>query len=97
MKNWTDSERDDLSHIPLAIEKGWTPEFEYHDKWAGRTTPLNVPHFPVSFKKDNKTAWKCFYNTNNSIVGYWRVADLNNNHYCKHRKYETIEKIFDKE
>ena len=37
MEKWTDSQRDDLNSIPLAIEKGWSPDFDYKDKFQNST------------------------------------------------------------
>jgi hypothetical protein len=97
MENWTDFSRDDLNHIPLAVEKGWLPDFDYIDRMYHRTTPKNVPNHCVQFKKNNKTAWKVYKTTNNNIIIFWRIADLINGYYKNHRTYNTLEEIFDKE
>ncbi|MBN1117780.1 MAG: hypothetical protein JXA77_11280 [Bacteroidales bacterium] len=97
MKNWTDCQRDDLNNIPLAIEKGWSPDFNYKDKMHHRTTPENVPHDCVSFKKDNKSAWKIYTKTSESYFPQWRVADLIDGYYRNHRTYDTLEDVFENE
>jgi hypothetical protein len=98
MKKWTDYERDDLHNIPLAIEKGWTPDFDYKDKMHKRTTPDNPPQQDAAhFKKGVKVAWKIYVSTSTSLYSQWRVADLINGHFRNHRTYDTIEEVFDKE
>ncbi|HLO91538.1 MAG TPA: hypothetical protein VK172_10280 [Lentimicrobium sp.] len=111
IEKWEDCGRDDLSNIPLAIQKGWTPEFDHKDKMNGRTTIENVPHECVSFKKGNKSAWKCYRNCKdpnpqmlrgvpyqfNSLESYWQVADLIDNHYRNHRQYADLSQAFEKE
>ena len=89
MKQWEDCTREDLRGIPMMRLAGWTPVFNSVDKQLERTTPENVPHYPVAFEKGMKTTWRSIYR--------WRVADLIQGKYENHRTYETLEQVKDNE
>lgn len=103
-RKWEDCPRIDLSAIPKALAKGWTPEFDYLDKHYNRIIPENPPINPVSFIKGQKHCWKCMNVTKPEVIGgfsefstFWRVADLINGYYCNHRTYADIDLVLEKE
>jgi hypothetical protein len=93
--NWSECERDDLNQIPVALEKGWLPDFNYKDKMQGRITPENCPHETVSFFKNEKHTWKGY--NRNTGESYWIVADLIHMRFTNHRQYDTLELVFENE
>ena len=99
-ERWTDSLRDDLNCIPLAISKGWLPKFSLSDKYHCRTTPGNVPLDTLTFSKDNKVTWKVYSfvkevnGVYHPLFEAWRVADFIDGIYRNHRVYEFLRDVF---
>jgi hypothetical protein len=54
MKQWTDLPREDLNMYPEMLAAGFQPKFDHRDKMHGRTTPDNVPHWPIEYYSDTE-------------------------------------------
>jgi hypothetical protein len=93
MTKWSDLPREDLREIPAMVEAGWKPAFDQGDVKRERVTPDNVPHWPVSFVKDVRRAWR-IYGTGEER---WQVADLVNDRYGNYRSYASLEALRDGE
>ncbi len=89
---WEDLPREDLNHIPVMKQAGYTVEFNPIDIKAGRVSPINVPHHGINFIKGDKHVWSL-------IGGKWQTADLNGDgvnisiRYRNHRKFNTLKQI----
>lgn len=51
MSTWGELNRRDLKSIDVFKEAGWRVIFAQADEWNNRTTPSNIPHNEVWFKK----------------------------------------------
>jgi hypothetical protein len=89
---WEDCPRDDLNQIPMAISKGWQPDFNSRDKRNGRIVPHDVPADCVSFVRGNVHTWKCY--KHEEPFSYWRVADLVDHSFVNRRDYDTLPEVF---
>lgn len=86
---WLTMARIDLNCIPKMVELGFDVQMKYEDKQFGRTTPDNVPMFPVSFSKDKYVIWKVIdYNSGDTL---FRSSYLVDGHYTNHKTYENID------
>ena len=96
-KKWEDCQRDDLHSIPLMESLGYTTKFNYKDKRYDRTTPLNVPHDPVSFEKEDYVIWKCMERiTTGDMIYGWQTAYLKDGSFTEHKWFPTIEKAIER-
>jgi len=91
MKKWEDMSRQDLRNIPLAIERGWLPEFTWKDNTHGRVTPENPPCDRVTFSKGISHIWSNIdFSTHEKI---WTKADLIDGNYCNHERSLHLSKF----
>lgn len=78
--------RQDLQYRSLAAEKGYAEVFHVLDIQAGMLgkTKDDIPHFPISFKKEKKVIWYAGKK--------WICADITNSpkYYCNHRHYKDL-------
>jgi hypothetical protein len=77
MAEWTDHSREDLRMIPKMQAAGWKELFSAQDIYKNLTSPDEVPHDAVSFRKGILTAWVC--------RNGWQVADVIKGSYTNHR------------
>lgn len=79
---WEKLMREDLKHINEIEMLGWNRSFNYNDIIAGRINPNNVPHNPVSFKRNNFSLW--FANHK------WIIAMNKNGRYFNHQYFNKL-------
>ena len=96
-EKWEDCPREDLSIIPYAGEKGWSPCFSVNDRKWNRITIDNVPHDEVGFSKGNVRTWRVIKRNDDGISYVWKVADIVNGRFTNHREYDTIREAIDNE
>lgn len=71
---WEDCDREDLSNIPKMIANGFTIIFNSRDKAHKRTTIDNIPHYPVSFERDNILIWERILGVGSVLrPGCWKM------------------------
>lgn len=85
--------RYDLEAIPMMEANGWTVVFSDVDETHNRTTPENVPHDAVAFKKGNKVVWMAGKSLSEGYTLYWRAADLIDGYYRNHKSFDTLENV----
>lgn len=86
---WLKMARIDLNCIPKMVGLGFDVYMNYEDKRFGRTTPDNVPMFPVSFRKNNYHIWKII-NRNTGLVMF-RSSYVVDGFYTNHDTFENID------